>query len=76
MKERLLDVIKWGLIILIAGIVFYIFCPKYYFYCSNTVMRGNRVTGKLELYHDIVDPLGYGWEELTGDCKDPAKKTE
>jgi len=31
MKERLLDVVKWALILVIAGAVFYVVCPKYYF---------------------------------------------
>ena len=30
-KERLLDLIKWGLILIIAGAVFYLVYPKYGF---------------------------------------------
>lgn len=50
MKERLLDVIKWGLIVIIGAIAFYIVCPKYEFDRSTVrVSRANEITGKIEL---------------------------
>jgi len=48
MKERLYDVIKWGLVILIAGFIFYIIYPKYHF--IESTIRGNTITGKVEKY--------------------------
>lgn len=48
MKERLYDVIKWGLVILIAGFIFYIIYPKYHFIGST--IRGNKITDKVEKY--------------------------
>lgn len=54
MKERLLDVIKWGLIIVIAAIAFYIVYPKYYFGDTGGKInsRGNKITGGVELLWD------------------------
>jgi len=55
MKERLLDIVKWGLIIIIAGAVFYNVCPKYYFGHSSgrdfILSRGNKITGQVEWLH-------------------------
>jgi hypothetical protein len=50
MKERLLDIAKWGLIFLIAGAVFYSVCPKYYFSGPQGVIlfRCNKITGYVE----------------------------
>lgn len=53
MKERLLDIIKWGLILIIAGIVYYVVCPKYEFgYRENGFVysRCNKMTGNVEMY--------------------------
>lgn len=50
MKERLFDIIKWGIIIIIAGIVFYFVCPKYYF--VGATVRGNKVTGRVEKFEE------------------------
>ena len=51
MKERLLDVIKSGLIIIIGAIAFYIVCPKYEFdRVKIRVSRLNKITGKVELF--------------------------
>ena len=60
MKERLLDVIKWGLILVIAGIVSYVVhykamttylsndTPNYCFRVSDrTIFRCNKLSGKL-----------------------------
>lgn len=62
MKERFLDVIKWGLILIIAGVVFYVVCPKYDFKGPTGVIiqRCNKITG-------VVDTLifdGKKWETL------------
>lgn len=50
MKERLLDVIKWGLVLIIAGIVFYAVFPKYDFKgpVSIGMQRCNRITGGVD----------------------------
>ena len=51
MKERLLDVIKWGIIIVIGAIAYYIVCPKYYFSDYNGIAimeKGNMITGSVE----------------------------
>jgi hypothetical protein len=53
MKERLLDVIKWGLILIIAGAVFYVVCPKYYFATQNGIpfFKCNKITGQVSAGH-------------------------
>lgn len=56
MKERLLDVIKWAIIIVIAAAAFYIVFPKYQF--MGNYVRGNRITGRVEEYKDD------GWHSL------------
>ena len=62
MKERLLDVIKWGLMLIIAGAVFYVVYPKYYFDNSGPGVwtRGNKMTGKIEVCLGVEDK----WREL------------
>jgi hypothetical protein len=53
MKERFLDVIKWGLILIIAGLIFYAVCPKYEFKSTSELFmihRGNKVTGVIDTY--------------------------
>ena len=50
MKEKLLDVVKWGLILIIAGIVFYVVYPRYYFDDDEVTSRANRITGCVEKY--------------------------
>jgi len=55
MKERLLDVIKWGLILIIGGVVFYMVCPKYELKIQGAVLyRVNKVVGQLEFW-DLKD---------------------
>ena len=56
MKERLLDVIKWGLVLVIAGTVFYVVYPKYYFDSYKGMWtRGNKMTGKIEVCIGVKD---------------------
>lgn len=50
MKERLLDVIKWGLILIIAGTVLYVILPKYELVPSN-IVRLNKITGHVEVFN-------------------------
>jgi hypothetical protein len=47
---RLLDIIKWAVILMIAGIIFYLVCPKYYFNkIGGTILeRGNEITGRVK----------------------------
>ena len=54
MKERFLDIIKWGVILIIAGAVFYMVYPKYYFSGSQDFMffRGNKITGHVDVWND------------------------
>jgi|GEM_PF-606272 len=68
MKERLYDVIKWGLVILIAGFIFYIIYPKYHF--IESTIRGNKITGKVEKY---VQKTGK-WKELNYRRTQPDRK--
>jgi hypothetical protein len=58
MIDKILDVIKWGLILIIAGAVFYVVCPKYYF--DGPAIRCNKITGKVEVY----DAKKSDWREL------------
>ena len=62
MKERILDIVKWGFILIIAGAVFYVVYPKYYFYNSAPGLwsRGNMMTGKVEVCIGVRD----NWQEL------------
>jgi len=62
MKERMLDVLKWALILLIAGAVFYQVYPKYYFKLDlpRVYLRGNMITGNLEYCADAES----GWKKI------------
>ena len=44
--EKSLDVIKWGLIIIIAAVAFYIVYPKYDF-IPDFPFKGNKFTGEM-----------------------------
>ena len=46
----MIDVVKWGLILIVAGIVFYMVYPKYYYDDDEVPFRANRVTGCVEKY--------------------------
>jgi len=50
MKEKVSGVIKWGLILIIAGAILYLVCPKYDFKGPQglVVYRCNKVTGHVE----------------------------
>jgi len=64
MKERFLDVIKWGLILIIAGAVFYVVYPNYYFSNYKALwIRGNKMTGKMEVCRGINGK----WQDLGED---------
>ncbi len=49
-KEMLPDIIKWSLIFIIAGIVFYVAFPKYHFTSikGRPIYRCNKITGNVE----------------------------
>ena len=76
MKERFLDVIKWGLILVIAGVVFYkIFAltypnmyPKFEFFEGNKELqwyRCNKISGEIEQWQSPEINMEYGeWESL------------
>ena len=66
MKERLLDVIKWGLILIIAGVVFYVVCPKYKFRFEYVCIRSNSITGDIQSF----DVKSQKWESVS----EPRKK--
>ena len=53
LRERLLDVIKWGLILAIAGAVFYTVCPKYEFAGDTYIYRINKITGQTETLKSV-----------------------
>lgn len=59
MKERLLDVMKWGLILLIAGAVFYVVYPKYHFGGpqGTPMFRCNKITGLIEIRARETSPI-------------------
>ena len=52
--SALTSIIKWGIIIIIGAIVFYLVCPKYSFNSKNTsegaYFRENRITGEVEVF--------------------------
>lgn len=80
MKERFLDIIKWGLIIAIAGAVYYFVCPKYYFYFYKSLkIRGNRITGHVEQYSDyrwirLIENKDIVWDKPKEDIFDRIEK--
>ena len=54
-RETTIDVIKWGIIIVIAAIAFYVVCPKYEVFKSEggSLYRYNKFSGKVESYVSI-----------------------
>jgi hypothetical protein len=61
MKERLLDIIKWGLIIIIAGAVYYAVSPKYFFMIDRgRTYKCNKLTGHVWCWYYRGDE----WIEL------------
>lgn len=64
MNEKISDVIKWGLILLIAGIILYVFYPKYHFGHTNdlVIIRANKITGKVEVGTTVLKWQGIGKE--------------
>jgi len=63
MKERLLDVIKWGLILIIAGCVYYVVCPRYkYEFKSDAQFKCNKITGDVNCFN----PKTMKWVTLGG----------
>jgi len=55
------DIIKWAMLIGIAGIVFYIVAPKYDIRVDgNTIVRLNKITGTASVYI----ARGEGWAAL------------
>ena len=59
--EKLLDVIKWWLIIAVGILAFYIVYPKYEFDQTGTV-RMNTITGKAEMRLDKYGNKEVLWE--------------
>ena len=51
MKKKLYEVIKWGLLLIIAGVIFYFLSFKYYFppQALGTI-RCNKITGSVERF--------------------------
>ena len=65
MKERFLDVIKWALILIIAGAVFYVVCPKYEFKAERVMyLRYNKITGQIDCWVP-----GGNWERFKKESK-------
>jgi hypothetical protein len=59
-NEFFLDVIKWGLILIIAGAVFYVVSPKYESTTLfDTPARFNKLTGQLDFLSGGI------WERIT-----------
>ena len=69
-KQSLLDLFKWGLILVIAGAVFYMVFPRYNF--STTLqgvvlLRCNTITGEVEAWNLSDSRIDYAkgkWEGL------------
>ena len=63
MKGVLLDVMKWGLILIIAGVVLYLVFPKYHFAGRLGIVeyRCNKMTGKVEHWNPQQ-----GWKVFKG----------
>jgi hypothetical protein len=59
--EKLLDVIKWWLIIVVGILAFYVVCPKYEFDKTGNV-RMNTITGKAEMRLDKYGNKEVLWE--------------
>ena len=59
--EKLLDVIKWWLIIAVGILAFYIVYPKYQFDKTGNV-RMNTITGKAEMRLDKYGNKEVLWE--------------
>ena len=55
MKERLLDVMKWGLILVVAGAIFYAVCPKYE--VRENVLKFNKITGRISIFKEAKEGL-------------------
>ena len=51
------------LLLIITAIIFYIVCPKYYFFVKEGVFRGNKITGKIMWYQKGE------WKELKDGMK-------
>ncbi len=68
MIERLLDVAKWGLIFMIAGVIFYAVYPKYYFGGPKGVIwyRANKITGQVERWRQKPGSIGHAWVKMEG----------
>lgn len=69
---KLESIIKTVLLIVMAGIIFYIVCPKYYFFSlpegegETKFFRCNKITGKIEtiVYPPLNKYTVKGWIEL------------
>ena len=50
MKTILFDIFKWGIGIVILGIVLYAFYTRYYFTYANDIVisRGNKISGNVD----------------------------
>ena len=59
--EKLLDVLKWWLIIAVGACAFYIVCPKYDF-ADNGRIRQNKITGEAVVRLDKYGNTEVLWE--------------
>ena len=65
MKERLLDAFKWSIIVLVAGCVFYVVCPKYSFTRESLIiLRHNQITGQVDSLIIAASDNNTKWERL------------
>jgi hypothetical protein len=62
-------VAKTALLMIVAGIVFYLVCPKYYFFTApvddtslSNFFRCNRITGKVEIAKNSFNYCCGGWK--------------
>jgi len=79
MKGRLLDIIKWSLIIIVGAVAFYLVYPKYYFGVNEAgriVSRGNKIEGKVEVIRGSWSSGGLRWKEIPETVAPEPKKKQ
>lgn len=75
MKELMFHVVKWWLVIIVAGFVFYFVYPKYKYIVPREnpryVFRCNKITGKVHLGY-----VGSQWLEVGRAPSDEEQKSK
>lgn len=58
--KEIASALKWGFIIIVAAVAYHMVAPKYYFMKGGD-LRGNRITGKIEMLDS------HGWVDVSGE---------